>query len=593
MNPFTLDFSKYKEDILMALLEVYGNNYSSLIEERFNSIYFVPYVDYLGIKAYYDFLCSCESRKLTLEMLKIIGIDIEKYNVTNYADEFTGELKNICHDLLGGSCLFEDFFINRPNGFKAFFSKYADGYSEDTILENKINFINAIKGDNIEKITEENFREFSTTEEYKCIENLANYYYKVFDLLLQKMNAYTETIKEYDDYYKKELERKNKLLKDKLVELYSVIYKKMNDKIKRYIDSLEKEEDKIKALFSSGIEYTNDIEYFSDEYEKQLVDLKKKEWIIFVRKNFLKTLGVDSELLNRDYNEIIQYKEVKDLIINPKIASEITELRKLLLEEAKKEFIQEGNAYKQVLSKFYDNQSNRDAIFNILVNNQVCVNGGYNENSKFIPIIYYTLRYWQCGCMDYVLLHEIIHAIESVAKGKMEYSCGFEVSLNSFEWSKRNRLLKKRKYERFNEVLTDILALEVCDVLHNKNIYMFDDQLHSLTKTDSFNTCELLKNLLRDFYVKYRDIILEARLTGNLCLLTDYIGERNFEELNDIIDNIDFLVEQGLVEKLKYKVNDGVVEEYNLLLEKLKCLYVLIDDNYQEEISLYNFKKRP
>ena len=49
MNPYTLDFSENKMNILDALIEVYGDDYSKLISDRFNLIYFTPYVNYEGI----------------------------------------------------------------------------------------------------------------------------------------------------------------------------------------------------------------------------------------------------------------------------------------------------------------------------------------------------------------------------------------------------------------------------------------------------------------------------------------------------------------------------------------------------------------
>ena len=135
MNPYTLDFTENKNDILDALIEVYGSEFISLIQKRYNLIYFVPYVNYEGINSYYRFLVSCKSRELSLKMLKIVGVDVNKYDINNYADEFDGELKDICEKLLGGSYLFEPLFRDTPYGFRSFIGKYNDGYTDDYILE--------------------------------------------------------------------------------------------------------------------------------------------------------------------------------------------------------------------------------------------------------------------------------------------------------------------------------------------------------------------------------------------------------------------------------------------------------------------------
>lgn len=98
MNPYTLDYSEYKNDILDVLVEVYGYEFESVIRSCFNLIYSVLYVNYEGLNSYYRFLLSCKSRELSLKMLKIIGVDVDKYRVTNYADEFCEELRDKKYD---------------------------------------------------------------------------------------------------------------------------------------------------------------------------------------------------------------------------------------------------------------------------------------------------------------------------------------------------------------------------------------------------------------------------------------------------------------------------------------------------------------
>ena len=223
MNPYTLDFSENKNDILDALIEVYGDDYSKLITERFNLIYFTPYVNYEGINSYYRFLIGCKSRELSLKMLRVVGVNVDKYNVSNFADEFNEELKNICEKLVGGSYSFEPLFSDTPYGFRAFISKYNTGYSDDYIIEQKILFINELKNDDFGIVTCDNYEEFTKTDEYKRIEAIAIYYSGVYDSLLDTMNKYIETIKEYNDFYKKELERKRVLFEKKRIELFRTL----------------------------------------------------------------------------------------------------------------------------------------------------------------------------------------------------------------------------------------------------------------------------------------------------------------------------------------------------------------------------------
>lgn len=599
MNPYTLDFTENKNDILDALIEVYGLEFTSLIQKRFNLIYFVPYVNYEGINSYYRFLVSCKSRELSLKMLKIVGVDVNKYDINNYADEFDGELKDICEKLLGGSYLFEPLFRDTPYGFRSFIGKYNDGYTDDYILEQKLIFINAVKAHEYEEVTVDNYEEFVKTDEYKRVEAIAIYYCGIYDSLVEMMDSFEESIKEYKDYYQKELDRKRELLSKKRVELFRTLKRGLRGRIRDYINSLDNEEEQAKALISSSIEYTADIEYFGDEYESKLsdpnVEEHTKKWIYSCRMKFFRDMGADIDPWKDDYEEIIKREDIKSLIVYSVFANEITRLRKLYFEEVQKQFLLESDAYKDAIGYFADNEANRNAIYQIMSKTQVCVNGGHNQKKEFLPIVYYTVRAWQCGCMDYVLLHEIVHAIECVSLKNMEHGCGFEPNIDNPEWSKYKHHDKKRKYERFNEVITDFLAIETCEVLHRKGIYILDDKVLTLTDVNGFNTSKILKDMLFKFYRKYKRLIIKSRLSGDLSYLTDYIGVDNFEELNDIIDYTDLLIEKGLANKLRDKVDDDIVVDYHKQLDRLRIVLKRIDSTFDDSNKYfdgYGYKRK-
>ena len=109
----------------------------------------------------------------------------------------------------------------------------------------------------------------------------------------------------------------------------------------------------------------------------------------------------------------------------------------------------------------------------------------------------------------------------------------------------------------------------------------------------------IVKNAVYRFYKTYRKHIIEARLNGDMTYLTNYIGIDNYEEFNDIIDHIDYLVEQGLEKKLEEKkLDDDIVIEYHELLKQLDIVYKNMEDTYntgQDPYNPYNpfsYKKR-
>jgi len=100
------------------------------------------------------------------------------------------------------------------------------------------------------------------------------------------------------------------------------------------------------------------------------------------------------------------------------------------------------------------------------------------------------------------------------------------------------------------------------------------------------NTSIVLKKLLTPFMERYRDLIIDARICGNMDNLINHIGKDNFEELNDIIDYIDMLVEMGLCEKLNEKdMEDRLVVEYINELKKMSNVYADMDKHYKSCIE--------
>lgn len=578
MDAFNVNISYDKQDIIDALIDVFGMGYTSMIINRFNNIYLVPYVNYNGAYSYHRFLMSSKSRMMSIKFLKIIGIDVDKYNVTSFADDFPKELEELCEGLLGGSWIFEKIMQDTPAGCKSFSDKYNQGYTNDYILEHKIMFINAVKKDDIETVTEENYDEFVDTLEYKRIEALALYYCGIYEGLVIQMNEYLETIKEYETYYRSENERKRKLYNDYRLVLFKVLEDSLRGKIKEAIDKEDAIGRKACALISNSIEYKSSIEYFSTEDENKLNNPDTsdfdKEWILRYRMSFLQSMGVDLDPFKDDYYEVIKRDGVKDFIPYSVFADEVTRLRKYYLEEVNEKFIKESDSYNKAMSYFGKCEANERAVYETLKFTKVCVNAGHDNNNVFRPIIYFTIRDWQCGCMDYVLIHEIIHAIECVSYDGYNYSCGFESQMVDPPLSELEHSEEKRKYERFNEVIVDLLSKEVVDLLHKRKVYIIDDELRTLSDFSKFNTSKILKDLVRPFYQQYRDLIIEARMSGKMFLLTHYVGEDNFEELNSVVDYVDLLVEKGLRSKLENnEVDDPLVIDYYLQLEKVKRIY--------------------
>ena len=80
----------------------------------------------------------------------------------------------------------------------------------------------------------------------------------------------------------------------------------------------------------------------------------------------------------------------------------------------------------------------------------------------------------------------------------------------------------------------------------------------------------------------YRKEILEVMLTGDRQKFIEKIGTENFEEINDILNKVDYLVYEGLMKilkkKEKNKKENANVKEYREQLKRLKKVYARIDE---------------
>ncbi len=505
MNAFKLDFTKNYGDIISSFEEVFGIEYTDIINERLNNVLLTTYYTYNDIYNYYLFLEEVKSRELCIEFLKAIGIDL---NINNYYNKFEGKTKELVDLYLDGEYAFIYPFNHMPDSFRVF----ALEMENDKIRENKLKFIRSItKDDNIT----------IDSKEYNKLLPLMNKYNEIYSKLCKKMSEYLDSIKMYKEYYYSELRRLNEIKERKEIEFF--------DEINELYDlSLEKEDINSKLL----------IEYF---YEDNID--KKNEFID--KYNF-----IPKEVL---VDKIKRSKEKKK-------------------EEIEKEFIMESDTFKSSIKYFYPCNESREYLYLMIKRRQVCIHAGIVDD-KLIPLMFLTLRTSEFGETDYIILHELIHALESEISYEYDYRCGFEPRVYVGEKSSHIYKTNKRKYERFNEAVTDIFALEVLNNLRSKNIYLLDDK-HILKENHNQNTSQILKHILSPFIERYRNEIICARITGDFSNLFNTIGKDNFENLNDIIDYIDMLIEMGLEYPLMNKeYSNKIVIEYINELKKLSNLY--------------------
>jgi len=595
MNLLDLDMSDSIPDIINAYTKVFGTEYKDIIEKRLNRIVYVMYNDVDGMYSYLDFLKDCKQKELAIKFLEEIGIDIGTAKEKSYAEELDDDIIQIINKYIGSYFGMVPEYKNASVGIKAWksFSKEAD-VNVELIEAQKIKFINFLRGENANTITKETFQTFCKTDEYKQILEKIEKYLQIFDQISEEYEDYLQEIASYQKYVDEELKRRDDMQNNRRNILYEQIEENLTDDIKAFLDEKYSSiDEKNEAFFGTELGEKTYAEYFSQEDENKLSDLSVNESdknnIYYYRTEYFKQLGVTIDKESWDfkndkefYEYCIQQENIKKLILPAELATDLTSKRKETYEGFQKDFIYNSQDFIGIAKAFGNSTSDKEEIYLKKKEKKVCIAGG-TDDKGFLPILFFTVKDWSSGRLDYMFLHEICHVIEAEGSSGKNYRCGFDsvndnISLNSYNG-------QYRKYERLNETITDIFAIEARKALHEKGIYIFEPQKLNDPNVNDNNTHSIVKNLLTTFLNKYRQPIVRARMLGKVNELYDIIGEENFEELNDVVNKVDSLVEKN------NENEDTIVIEYYKQLERLKQTYDKMEKHQSRNLSSDNLLK--
>ena len=334
------------------------------------------------------------------------------------------------------------------------------------------------------------------------------------------------------------------------------------------------------------------LEFFSQQDEDILKDIsigeEDKINIYYCRTKYFEQMGIKTDKQLSDFKNSKEYYEyltkqedVKKIIILPREVKEIAELRTKAYEETQKEFTYNSKDFNKSTKQFDENSKN--AIYEMQKDKSICIKQGAVEGN-FAPLVFLTIREEDGGSIAHIVLHEIGHAIESEGIPEIcDMRSGFENGTINVPKNPYND--KKRKYERFNETIRDMLTIEANEILHKKGVYLFEPK-EIVKNSKDFNTSNICKNLLTEFLGKYRKEVMNVLLFGDIETLYNKVGEENFEELVDIVNKVDSLENNKLelTEKLKNnEKEDPSIIEYHKQLERLEKVYYNMEQHMSKE----------
>lgn len=477
-----------------------------------------------------------------------------------------------------------------PVGIKAWYPPEEGKEPNKEIVEAyRIKFINFYRGKGFVPITKETYEAFCETDEYKQILEKIREDLQVHEQLLEEYENYclSSEIEQYQRYVDDESKRRSDIHSRKRIELFEQISMQLPEGMKTFLDNkCSNVYEKSKLFLGDDIEMKLYVEYFSQKDEDKLSDptvsQDEKDNIYCYRGNYLRQMGVTDKYSFRfeskkDFYDYCTSQEgAKDLIPTNELADKITELRPEKYEEFQREFIYNSQDFIENASHLDDNQSNKEVIYGMKKLKRICVCGGSNSKG-FMPVLFYTVLAGVGGKLDYIFLHEVCHAIETEEIPELGIRSGFNFCVNGLPLNPYNR--EKLIYERTNETIDDMLAIETRQALHEEGIYILEPKEHIREDVKDFNTHTILKEMLTPLLTKYREPVIRARLFGDVKDLFDIIGVENFEELNDSINKVDSLEGlEGIVQKLRNNQNeDPVIVEYNKQLARVEQIYADMD----------------
>ena len=284
--------------------------------------------------------------------------------------------------------------------------------------------------------------------------------------------------------------------------------------------------------------FLNNIDAFSTQNENLLSNspsivkdniLKRRNYVIKKMKELNLNIKLDNKTIDNLIEFIFDSKDYHRIMISKK-----SDLGKYI-----KDNLKDLSDY-SVKNIVFGN----DTAFNLVIFYDEFDNTKFYKVLKF-PIIEQINK--NCNCLDVILIHEIIHCIETNELG----NC---VGLDN---NTENKV--------FNEIRTQKLAIEITNILHKKGIFIFDNKNNYNDKfTASY---EYFKDISYSFINNHEDIIKYCAINNDLNLLYDFFGN-NFKiyskYLDQLYENIKSYVDNG------YKINEIKDEHALKLIKKIE-----------------------
>lgn len=420
------------------------------------------------------------------------------------------------------------------------------------------------------------------------------------------IEKYKETLKEYENFEKENIEYFNEMQVNKDLEI-SLREKYYKEFLKENID-LIKEDDRqgvieylndskksylmnysVRRLLGSSIQSESILESF---YEEQEDILNNEETSAFIKNNIIENrikyfnnIGIN---LGNNYNLYLENEDVKSNWPTKERLEKFRATKNKLINNFMKEYYLNTVSHKRlrqvVDSKNFLNKD--DGLDQTMYNSSLgktCVATNLKEidgKLEAAPLVMISFGGFD-GALDHDIIHELNHlyelSLESVINNKAVYLCGWDICEDDIvgevnDYIDITKEEPKRSYELFNEIINEVIAQEIEEKMHEKGIHILDSSRNSKVKGNTSYEASFF--IIKDFYKEFRDEIIKSRCNGNIKEILDVVGEKNFNDLNDLFDiyfeNLSGLKKMQLLDDIKNNRTTNLTIKYYEIVDKSK-----------------------
>lgn len=619
------NISKYID----VFVDFYGEDKRDEIERKFNNATFVGYLSPEMQQVELTKLIEEKSKELESKVLEYneTSLDsIDLFDTYDYSLKIFQPINNYQNFIelykLGKEGRKEKYIEDTYNDIK----KYLDELTKEEylkIIETKVlpekyqnipywlknNIQYTTNLQNIEENYEKSFNKASSLIRKiipRCTLDNFDINNEEIEKLDKVIEKYKETLKEYENFEKENIEYFNEMQVNKDLEM-SLREKYYKEFLKENID-LIKEDDRqgvieylndskksylmnysVRSLLGSSIQSESILESFYGEQEDIL---KNEETSTFIKNNIIENrikyfnnIGIN---LGNNYNLYLENEDVKSNWPTKERLEKFRATKNKLINNFMKEYYLNTVSHKR-LRQVVDSKNllnKDDGLDQTMYNSSLgktCVATNLKEidgKLEAAPLVMISFGGFD-GALDHDIIHELNHlyelSLESVINNKVVYLCGWDICEDDIvgevnDYIDITKEEPKRSYELFNEIINEVIAQEIEEKMHEKGIHILDSSRNSKVKGNTSYEASFF--IINDFYKEFRDEIIKSRSNGNIKEILDVVGEKNFNDLNDLFDiyfeNLSGLKKMQLFDDIKNNRTTNLTIKYYEIVDKSK-----------------------